>query len=151
KTRAGALVIGGEALSTEEVEHWRTHAPHVRLINEYGPTETVVGCVVYEVNADTPHRGAVPIGRPIANTRVYVLDDFLEPVPVGVPGELFIGGAGVARGYLNRAGTTAERFVPDPFAGDGQRLYRTGDRVRYRADGILEFLGRLDEQLKIHG
>ncbi|MFA6231850.1 MAG: amino acid adenylation domain-containing protein [Rhodanobacter sp.] len=145
-----AMVIGGEALKAETVELWRKQAPHTRLINEYGPTETVVGCAVHEITERNPHRGVVPIGRPIANTRLYVLDRTLQPVPIGVAGELFIGGAGVARGYLNRPGLTAERFVANPF-GRGERLYRTGDRVRYLADGNLEFIGRVDHQVKIRG
>jgi amino acid adenylation domain-containing protein len=150
-TRAGAFVIGGEALSADDVRFWREHAPSVRLINEYGPTETVVGCAIYEVGPVTAAQRAVPIGRPIANMRLYVLDEFFEPVPPGAVGELFIGGVGVARGYINRAALTAERFIADPFSGDGSRLYRTGDRARYLSDGNLEYLGRMDEQLKIRG
>jgi acyl-coenzyme A synthetase/AMP-(fatty) acid ligase len=137
----------GEALA-----FWRAHAPDVRLVNEYGPTETVVGCCVHELPAGPVPAGAVPIGRPIANTRLYVLDPHLEPVPVGVPGELYIGGDGVARGYWKRPEQSAERFLPDPFAkSPGARLYRTGDLVRHRPQGGLEYLGRLDHQVKIRG
>ena len=147
-----AFIIGGEALSFETLAFWRTHAPGTRLINEYGPTETVVGCCVYDAPPDAPHSGPVPIGRPIANTRLYVLDAHLQPVPIGVTGELFIGGAGVARGYLNRPELTAERFVAHPFSDDATaRLYRTGDLVRYLPDGNLEFLGRVDDQVKLRG
>ncbi len=147
---AGALIIGGEALTGAHVADWRARAPQVRLINEYGPTEATVGCTTYEITADTDLSRDVPIGRPITNMRVYVLDAAMEPVPVGVAGELYIGGAGLARGYLNRPALTAERFVPDPF-GDGERLYRTGDRVRWRSDGELDFHGRLDQQVKLRG
>jgi amino acid adenylation domain-containing protein len=144
------LVIGGESLSETTVAPWRQHAPQIRLINEYGPTETVVGCVVYEVRPSDPDEGSVPIGRPISNTRIYLLDEGLQPVPVGVAGEIYIGGAGVARGYLNRPELTAERFITSPFVA-GDRLYKTGDLGRYLADGNIEFLGRNDFQVKIRG
>jgi amino acid adenylation domain-containing protein len=148
-----ALVIGGEALLGEALQFWREHAPETRVVNEYGPTETVVGCCVYEVAAGrAPSRGAVPIGRPIANTQLYLLDANLRPVPEGVWGELHIGGAGLARGYTNQPALTAERFVPNPFAQEpGARLYRTGDVVRYLPDGNIEYLGRRDEQVKLRG
>ncbi|MFL6253472.1 MAG: non-ribosomal peptide synthetase [Pyrinomonadaceae bacterium] len=151
-TAARALVIGGEALLGDSLSFWREHAPRTRLINEYGPTETVVGCCVYEVGEGERLEGVVPIGRPVANTRMYVLDERLCPVPIGVAGELYIGGAGVARGYLNRPELTGERFVPDEFSGEaGARLYRTGDVGRVRGDGVFEYLGRNDEQVKIRG
>jgi len=162
-----AFVIGGEALPPSTVEIWRSIAPQIRLINEYGPTETVVGCSTYEVPAQWVGGGSVPIGRPIANMRMYVLDAHRQPVPIGVAGEIYIGGVGVARGYLNRDTLTAERFVSDPFsqdvpavpAGDflagrsvtQARLYKTGDVGRWRADGNLEYLGRNDHQVKIRG
>ncbi len=147
-----AFVVGGEALSFEQLRPIREHAPAARLFNEYGPTETVVGCCVYEAVADEPGQGPVPIGRPIANTQLYVLDASLQPLPVGVVGELFIGGLGVARGYLHRPELTAERFIPSPFARDGHaRLYRTGDLCRFRPDGNLEFVGRRDQQVKLRG
>ncbi|HLX08813.1 MAG TPA: amino acid adenylation domain-containing protein [Thermoanaerobaculia bacterium] len=154
-----ALVLGGEALSLQQLAPWRRQAPGTRLINEYGPTETVVGCCVHAVGAGAAAAGPVPIGRPIANTRLYVLDERLEPVPAGLPGELHVAGDGLARGYLGHPDATAERFLPDPFAGEpGARLYRTGDLVRAGTGdrgaagaGALEYLGRADRQVKVRG
>lgn len=150
-----AFVIGGEALAGESLRFWQEHAPDTQLVNEYGPTETVVGCCVYFVPQGRRVRGQVPIGRPIANTQLFVLDAQMRPVPVGVAGELYIGGHGVARGYLNQPDLTARCFVPNPFASQSlsssPKLYKTGDLARYRPDGHLEFLGRLDDQLKIRG
>ncbi|TWS93706.1 non-ribosomal peptide synthetase, partial [Reyranella sp. CPCC 100927] len=148
--RARSLVIGGEALPAEAIADWRREAPDVRLFNQYGPTETTVGCTVHEVDADTAWTGTISIGRALANVRLLVLDPALQPVPVGVAGELYVGGAGLARGYLGRPGLTADRFVPDP-TGSGGRVYRTGDRVRWRADGSLDYVGRSDDQVKIRG
>jgi amino acid adenylation domain-containing protein len=146
------FVIGGEDLKADLVLRWQRMAPAALFYNEYGPTETVVGCSVYRIPTGIQSSGSIPIGRPIANTRLYVLDHEMRPVPEGVPGELCIGGTGVARGYLNRPDLTAERFVPDPFSGDPSSLvYRSGDIARYRPDGVLEFLGRADDQVKIRG
>jgi amino acid adenylation domain-containing protein len=147
-----ALVIGGEALQFEHLSSWREHAPATRLINEYGPTETVVGCCVYEVARDDPKSGPVPIGRATANTDLFVLDDKFNPVAVDATGELYIGGLGVARGYLNRAELTAENFIPNPFSKvGGERLYRTGDLACVRADSNIDFIGRNDSQVKVRG
>ncbi len=150
--RTRAFIIGGEPLTAEHVAAWRRHAPGTELVNEYGPTETVVGCCVYRVPPEGSIAGSLPIGRPIAGLRLYVLDRRLQPVPVGVAGELHIGGAGVGRGYLKRPGLTADRFLPDPFGREpGARMYRTGDLARWRPDGNLEYLGRVDRQVKIRG
>jgi amino acid adenylation domain-containing protein len=149
--QARALVIGGEQLSAATVRFWRRYAPATRLINEYGPTETTVGCVVHEVGADTPDEGAVPIGRPIANTRILLLDADRQLVPPGAVGEIYIGGAGVAAGYLNRPELTAERFLPDPFGPPSARIYRSGDLARRWPDGTLVYLGRADTQIKLRG
>lgn len=144
------LVLGGESLPRTAVEAWRKHAPGTRIFNHYGPTETTIGCIVNEIEA-TP-TGSVPIGRPIANTQVFILDARMQPVPIGVAGNIYIGGAGVARGYLNRPELTAERFLRNPFSADEQaRIYMTGDVGRWRSDGTVEYLGRDDHQVKIRG
>ena len=144
-----AFIIGGEALSQKVTSFWQQRTPHTRLINEYGPTETVVGCCIYEVGKQNFPGGNIPIGRPIANTELYILDNHLQPVPIGVVGELYIGGAGVARGYLNRPELTSERFIDNPF--NESKLYKTGDLACYLPNGNIEFLGRIDNQVKIRG
>lgn len=150
--RVRALIIGGEALHMESLSFWRTHAPATRLINEYGPTETVVGCSVYEVTDADVTFGPVLIGSPVANTQLYVLDEKLQPVGKGVTGEIYVGGHGVGLGYINHKALTDERFIPNPFSRKGHsRLYKTGDLGRFSADGILEYLGRVDNQVKIKG
>lgn len=148
--RVRALVIGGEALHYQGLSFWREHAPATRIINEYGPTETVVGCCVYEVTSHDPLEGPVPIGHAIAHTTLHLLDQDLNPVADGETGELFIGGDGVARGYLNREELTRECFVASPFAA-GEKLYRTGDLGRRRPDGNFEYVCRVDDQVKIRG
>jgi amino acid adenylation domain-containing protein/non-ribosomal peptide synthase protein (TIGR01720 family) len=146
------LILGGEALRGESLTNWHLHAPETRFINEYGPTETTVGCCIYEVPHEDVVRENVPIGRPISNTQIYLLDLQLQPVPVGIVGELFIGGMGLARGYLNRLELTAEKFIPHPFSTTpGERLYKTGDLARYLPDGTIEFVGRFDQQVKLRG
>ncbi|MBJ7312355.1 non-ribosomal peptide synthase/polyketide synthase [Rugamonas sp. CCM 8940] len=146
---AHVFVVGGEALPAATAALWRTLSPSSRIINEYGPTETVVGCITYEVDAGLGGREFVPIGRPIANTQIHIVDAGMQPVPLGVVGEIYIGGAGVTRGYLNRPELTAERFLVNPF-GAGQ-LYKTGDLGRWLADGNIDYLGRNDFQVKIRG
>ena len=146
------LLAGGDVLSPEHVIKARRALPGCRIVNGYGPTENTTFTCCYTVADERELTPSVPIGRPIANTRVYVLDAHLEPVPIGVAGNLYAGGDGVAHGYLNQPELTAERFIADPFSAmPGARLYRTGDRVRWRPDGNLEFLGRLDSQVKIRG
>ena len=171
--RTHGFIIGGENLLAESLTFWQQQAPNTILINEYGPTEAVVGCCVYQLPANERCEGSVPIGKPIINTQLYILDKHFQPVPIGVPGELYIGGAGVGRGYLNRPELTAERFIQlsvsvNQLSVNGEQLtvreaaaqrhyrtpntvYRTGDLCRYLPDGNIEFLGRLDHQVKIHG
>ncbi|HEX2294299.1 MAG TPA: amino acid adenylation domain-containing protein, partial [Actinomycetota bacterium] len=143
------LMVAGEVLPGDLAQQW---ARRRRVFNGYGPTEVTIGCSWYEVPyAPATTLYSPPIGRPIQNTRIYVLDRNLEPVPLGVPGEMYVAGAGLARGYLGRPGLTAERFLPDPFEPGGARMYRTGDLGRWRRDGNLEFLGRADRQVKVRG
>ncbi|HEV2147241.1 MAG TPA: amino acid adenylation domain-containing protein, partial [Longimicrobiaceae bacterium] len=155
-SRLRLMIAGGEAMLPSFVRRWReTPAGGARLLNAYGPTEAVVTASTFEVPADFGADGlplSVPIGRPIGSRAAYVLDERMEPVPIGVPGELHLGGEQLARGYLARPELTADRFVPDPFSADpGARMYRTGDRVRWQDDGTLEFLGRVDHQVKVRG
>jgi amino acid adenylation domain-containing protein/non-ribosomal peptide synthase protein (TIGR01720 family) len=148
----GRLVLGGEALNRALVEKIRTLAPDCRVVNHYGPTETTVGVLTNQLSQDDDEAATVPLGRPLANSRAYVLDAALKPTPSGMTGELYIGGKGVARGYLNRPALTAEKFVPNPFGDEpGARLYRTGDVVRRLSDGRIEFIGRADNQVKVRG
>ncbi|WP_246653500.1 non-ribosomal peptide synthetase [Nonomuraea guangzhouensis] len=147
----GQLVLGGESLMGEALDEWRRRHPAATVINEYGPTETTVGCTEFRIEpGDQVPAGVITIGTPVWNTRVYVLDPLLRPMPPGVVGELYIAGDLVTRGYHRRPGLTAERFVADPFR-PGQRMYRSGDLARRRADGLLEFAGRVDHQVKVRG
>jgi amino acid adenylation domain-containing protein len=146
--RLSYLIFGGEPLSKELVTRTLSALPHLQIWNIYGPTEATANASAARILQGDE----VTIGRPIANAQIYILNSSLHPVPIGVPGELHIGGAGVARGYLNRPELTAEKFVPDPFSVlPGARMYKTGDLARYRADGNIEFLGRTDHQVKIRG
>ena len=140
------VILGGEICSAELVERW---APGRRFFNGWGPTEVSVRSTAVQATDGTR---PPPIGRPLGNVTHYVLDPAGRPVPIGVPGEIYVGGAGVTRGYLGRPALTAERYVPDPFAKrPGARMYRTGDKVRWRADGMLDFVARMDGQVKVRG
>jgi acyl-coenzyme A synthetase/AMP-(fatty) acid ligase/acyl carrier protein len=147
------LLIGGEALSVSHVRKGLDLLPDVQIINGYGPTESTTFTCCYRIPRPIDdHLLSIPIGKPIGNTQVYILDSYLNPVPMGVTGEIYIGGDGLARGYLNRPELTAERFIYHSFDGQvEQRLYKTGDLARYLADGNIEFLGRIDDQVKIGG
>jgi amino acid adenylation domain-containing protein len=143
---------GGEALSSDLWQRFQQCLPHSRLINLYGASEASDDTTCYDTSLISHQLSCVPIGRPVANTQVYVLDQHMQPVPLGVPGELYVGGAGLTRGYLNSPELTAQSFIPHPFSdAPGARLYKTGDVVRYRSDGHLEYVGRLDHQVKIRG
>ncbi|HKT52617.1 MAG TPA: amino acid adenylation domain-containing protein [Candidatus Angelobacter sp.] len=146
------LIVGGEQLTSDHLDGWRTIDPPVRVVNEYGPAETVVGCSVEScTTADVPE-GNMPIGQPIPNARMYLLDESLRPVLEGVPGQIYIAGEGLARGYLGRPDLSAAVFIPDPFSAlPGARMYRTGDRGRYLPGLRIEYLGRGDTQVKIRG
>ncbi|MFF8816158.1 amino acid adenylation domain-containing protein [Streptomyces pactum] len=146
------LVVGGEQLLGETLQEWRAAHPEAAVVNEYGPTEATVGCAVLRLEPGAEvAAGAVPIGTPTPGTRLYVLDPGLRLTPPGAVGELYIGGDQLARGYLGRPGLTASRFVAAPFGPPGARLYRTGDLARWNADGQLEYLGRVDDQVKVRG
>ena len=145
-----ALILGGEACSPKLIAQVRQFRPDCRIINHYGPSETTVGVLTHEVR-DPDQAGTLPVGVPLPGAHVYVLDDVLNPVDRQVAGELYIGGASLALGYLNQPGLTAERFVPDPFADGGARVYRSGDRMRRNHQDLLEFLGRADDQVKVRG
>ena len=148
------VVTGSEKVLPERLTTWRKmFGDSIRWLNAYGPTEATVTATIYEPNGDEDRKsGAIPIGRPMANRQIYIVDSYLNPVPVGVGGELCIGGAGLARGYLNSPEITSEKFIPNPFTLDTQaRLYKTGDRARYLPDGNIEFLGRMDRQVKVRG
>ncbi|HEX8696369.1 MAG TPA: amino acid adenylation domain-containing protein [Longimicrobium sp.] len=146
------LLLGGEALEAPVLERVLRDGAPGRILNVYGPTESTTYASWHVVDRVEPGAASVPIGVPVANTRLYVLDEAMRPVPEGVAGELYIGGDGLARGYLDRPAMTAERFVPDPVSGEaGARLYRTGDKARWLASGVLDYLGRLDHQVKVRG
>ena len=147
------LILGGETASWKLISQIQKQAPNCQIFNHYGPTETTIGVLTYAVkNQDNELISeTVPLGRPLANTQVYILDEELKPVPLGVVGELYISGAGLTRGYLNRPELTAQRFISHSLLGQDFRLYKTGDRVRYLESGNIEFLGRVDNQVKIRG
>lgn len=146
------LIVGGETLQGHTIHQWRTLDTDAIVVNEYGPTEAVVGCCVYEVPGHNVPSGSLPIGRPISNVQLYILDRCQQPVPIGIPGELYIGGHGLARGYLNQPELTRQTFIPNPFGNDPDTyIYKTGDGCRYRDDGTIEFLGRIDRQVKLRG
>ncbi len=146
------LLVGGDVVSPAHARRFIETFPHCNLINGYGPTENTTFSCCHPIAATYASKATIPIGRPIANTTAYVLDRHLAPAPIDVPGEIFVGGDGLAREYLNQPELTAERFITDPFGDDAAgRLYRTGDRGRFRSDGSIEFLGRLDDQVKIRG
>jgi amino acid adenylation domain-containing protein len=147
------IVLGGETTTWQLIDRIAALSPSCEVFNHYGPTETTVGATTYSLSRQgrDPHSATLPIGRPLPNYRVYVIGSGGTPEPIGVSGELYIGGAGVGRGYLNRPAETADRFVPDWFSEAGQRLYRTGDRVRFVPSGHVEFHGRVDDQIKIRG
>ena len=146
------LMFGGEAVDCAAVRRVLAHHPPERLLHVYGPTESTTFASWYPVAKVADDATTVPIGWPLANTTLQVLDQHMKPVAIGEPGELYIGGEGLARGYLNQPQLTAEKFIANPFADDpASRLYRTGDKVRYREDGAIEFIGRFDDQVKLRG
>jgi amino acid adenylation domain-containing protein/non-ribosomal peptide synthase protein (TIGR01720 family) len=145
------LIAGGDVLPKHAVETMMSHNPDITIVNGYGPTETTTFAACYPMRPPLAASHAVPIGKPLDNTQLYVLDEQLQPVPIGVSGELYIAGNGLARGYVNHPSLTAERFIANPFSANGERMYRSGDTVRWRQSGVLEFVGRADQLVKIRG
>ena len=150
------VIVGGDVMLPEALNLWQQLPTNsVRLLNAYGPTETTITAITFEISHRFYRQLStinIPIGRPLGSRKIYILDAYGNPVPIGIPGELHIGGAGVARGYLNRPNLTEEKFIPNPFSdGPGARLYKTGDLARYLSDGNIEFIGRIDHQVKIRG
>ncbi len=149
--RIRTLVLGGEDLRSSLARSISERSDgRITLYNEYGPTESTVGCMIHRYDPQSDTEGSVPIGRPVDNTRIYLLDHSLSPVPIGVHGEIYVAGGGLGRGYLDRPELTGERFVTDPFR-PGERMYRTGDVASWRSPGVMEYLGRADDQMKIRG
>jgi amino acid adenylation domain-containing protein len=148
---AGQMMLGGEAVPAALLREWRQRHPDLGLVNQYGPTEVTVGCLDYQMSPADPVPDLVPVGRPVWNTRVFVLDENLQLVPPGVAGELYLAGAQLARGYLSRPGLTGERFTACPFGAAGERMYRTGDLGRWNQSGQIEYLGRADDQVTVRG
>jgi amino acid adenylation domain-containing protein len=148
---AGQMMLGGEAVPAALLREWRQRHPDLGLVNQYGPTEVTVGCLDYQMSPAAPVPDLVPVGRPVWNTRVFVLDENLQLVPPGVAGELYLAGAQLARGYLSRPGLTGERFTACPFGAAGERMYRTGDLGRWNQSGQIEYLGRADDQVTVRG
>jgi acyl-coenzyme A synthetase/AMP-(fatty) acid ligase len=147
-----ALLFGGEAVTARWAHEVLQHGAPTRLLHVYGPTESTTYASWHLVEHVPQDASTIPIGRPISNTQIYLLNERLHPVPIGVAGELYIGGEGLARGYVNQPAMTADKFIPDPFSvTPGSRLYKTGDLARFRDDGSIEFLGRIDHQIKLRG
>src|SRR6185369_1051343 len=150
-SRIKRLIVGGEAFDTETARQvHESFGGAVEILNEYGPTEATVGCMLYQYDPESDRRAFVPIGKPAANTQIYILDENLKPVAENVLGELYISGAGLAKGYLNRHDLTIARFIDNPFR-DGEKMYRSGDVARRLTGGDIEYIGRKDEQVKFHG
>jgi len=146
------LLVGVEPIPTRLLTSLSKEIPGLYIINGYGPTEATICATLYSVSSFEVRSGNTPIGKPVLNTKIYLLNEQMQPVPIGVPGELHIGGVGLARGYLNRPNLTKEKFIPNPFSNEpGDRLYKTGDLARYLPDGNIEFIGRIDNQVKIRG
>ncbi len=146
------LLVGVEPINEKLLAAIMERVPGLSIVNGYGPTETTICSTLFDVRPEAARDRITPIGRPVQNSRIYMLDPSRRPVPLGVRGEIHIGGDGLAHGYFNRPELTAERFIPDPFSGDpGERLYKTGDTARFLADGNIEFVGRVDHQVKVRG